>query len=43
VRQFLGNSELILTRFRTESQRHNEQTIFITRIAQRNYRVRTVG
>jgi hypothetical protein len=43
VDRFSGDTELILTRFRTEQQSYKGGVLFLTRVAQRNYSVTVLG
>lgn len=43
VGRFVGTSELILARFRTDSHTYLGKPLFLTRVAQRNYIVSLVG
>jgi hypothetical protein len=43
VDRFSGDSELLLTRYRTDQHSYKGATMFLTRIAQRNYKVVVLG
>ncbi|HVK38811.1 MAG TPA: hypothetical protein VNA88_09790 [Candidatus Kapabacteria bacterium] len=43
VGRFAGDSELILTRFRTDQNLYRGKQLILTRVAQRNYRVSVLG